>query len=125
MGVASPRLGFGLPPARALSGSPLPLSLQWPHQGSPLPPPEPYDWEGDRPLRPAPESLVIYELHVRGFTRDAGSGVDHPGTYRGLQDRLDYLQGLGVTALELLPVQEFNELEYYKVRHLRERSAFV
>ncbi|KDD75452.1 hypothetical protein H632_c678p0 [Helicosporidium sp. ATCC 50920] len=86
----------------------------WPHQGSPLPPPEPYDWEGDRPLRPAPESLVIYELHVRGFTRDAGSGVDHPGTYRGLQDRLDYLQGLGVTALELLPVQEFNELEYYK-----------
>jgi isoamylase len=52
---------------------------------------------------------VIYEVHVRGFTNDPGSGVDHPGTYRGLIEKIPYLKTLGVTAVELMPVQEFNE----------------
>ena len=74
-----------------------------------------FDWEGDRPLNLPLEDLVIYEAHVRGFTADPSSGVSAPGTYRGLVERLDYLQGLGVTAIELMPIHEFNELEYHQV----------
>jgi isoamylase len=59
------------------------------------------------------QDLVMYEAHVRGFTADPSSGVAAPGTYAGMTERLDYLQELGVTAIELLPVFEFNELEYY------------
>ena len=70
-----------------------------------------YDWEGDRPLgRPLAES-VIYELHVRAFTVHSSSGVAHPGTYEGLVEKIPYLQKLGVTAVELMPVFEFNENE--------------
>jgi len=72
---------------------------------APDPPPA---WS--RPRTPWHES-VIYELHVRGFTRHASSGVDAPGTYRGLTQRIDYLRDLGVTAVELLPVHEFDETE--------------
>jgi isoamylase len=60
------------------------------------------------------EDLVIYEAHVRGFTAHPSSGVAAPGTYAGLVERLDYLAALGVTALELMPVHEFNELEYHQ-----------
>jgi isoamylase len=69
-----------------------------------------YDWEGDRPLhRPIAES-VIYELHVRGFTRHPSSGVSGAtrGTYAGLMEKIPYLQDLGVTAVELLPVFQFD-----------------
>jgi isoamylase len=59
------------------------------------------------------QDLVVYEAHVRGFTQAASSSVKAPGTYRGMAERLDYLQHLGITAIELLPVLEFNELEYY------------
>jgi glycogen operon protein len=55
------------------------------------------------------EDTIIYELHVRGFTVHASSGVPHPGTYQGLAEKLDYLKSLGVTAIELLPVDEFDE----------------
>ncbi|KAG2454971.1 hypothetical protein HYH02_000797 [Chlamydomonas schloesseri] len=72
-----------------------------------------FDWEGDTPLNLPVESLVIYEAHVRGFTAHASSGVAAPGTYAGMIERLDYLKSLGVNAIELLPVFEFNELEYY------------
>jgi isoamylase len=75
----------------------------------------PFDWEGDTPPRLPMEDLVVYEMHVRGFTAHPSSGVEHPGTYSGVVERLDYLQRLGVNALELMPVHEFNELEYYKV----------
>jgi glycogen operon protein len=68
-----------------------------------------FDWEGDQPLRLPWESTVIYELHVRGYTIDPGSGVRFPGTYRGLIEKIPYLTDLGVTAVELMPVQEFNE----------------
>ncbi len=54
---------------------------------------------------------ILYELHLRGFTRHASSGVAHPGTYRGLVEKIPYLTGLGVTAIELLPPTEFDETE--------------
>ncbi|CAN5596358.1 glycogen debranching protein GlgX [soil metagenome] len=68
-----------------------------------------YDWEGDLPLcRPASRT-VIYELHVRGFTRHPNSGVGEKtsGTYAGLIEKIPYLQQLGITAVELLPVYQF------------------
>lgn len=88
----------------------------WPQAAAVLPGASvPFDWEGDRPLERPMEDLVVYEAHVRGFTAHSSSGVNAPGTYRGLIDKLDYLQSLGITALELMPVHEFNELEYYQV----------
>ncbi len=71
---------------------------------------EPFDWNGDRPPRHPWSKTVIYETHVRGFTVHPTSGVDHPGTYRGLTEKIPYLKTLGVTAVELMPVQEFNEI---------------
>ena len=70
-----------------------------------------YDWGDDVPPRTPPEDSVIYELHVRGFTRHPSSGVQHPGTFRGLIEKIDYLKWLGVTAVELLPVFEFDECD--------------
>jgi glycogen operon protein len=68
-----------------------------------------FDWQGDQPLRHSSESTVIYELHVRGYTVHPSAGVSFPGTYRGLIEKIPYLKDLGVTAVELMPVQEFNE----------------
>ncbi len=70
-----------------------------------------YDWEGDAPLRRPFSNTIIYELHVRGFTRHPSSGVpvDKRGTYAGLIEKIPYLQDLGITAVELLPVFEFDE----------------
>ncbi len=68
-----------------------------------------YDWEGDRPLERPMHQSIIYELHVGGFTRSPSSGVRHPGTYAGLIEKVPYLQALGVTAVELLPVFEFDD----------------
>jgi isoamylase len=69
---------------------------------------EDFDWRGDRPLRHPWSQTIIYETHVRGFTVHPSSTVAHPGTYRGLVEKLAYLKDLGVTAIELMPVQEFN-----------------
>jgi glycogen operon protein len=63
---------------------------------------------GDNPRTPL-EDTIIYELHVRSFTIDASSGVNHPGTYDGLAEKIDHLASLGITAVELLPVDEFDE----------------
>jgi len=71
-----------------------------------------FDWSDDRTLRHPLSETIIYETHLRGFTVHPSSGVDHPGTYRGLKEKIPYLQRLGVTAVELLPIQEFNEMEY-------------
>jgi isoamylase len=68
-----------------------------------------FEWDADQPLRHPWSKTVIYETHVRGFTMHPKSGVDHPGTYRGLMEKIPYLKTLGVTAVELMPVQEFNE----------------
>ena len=73
-----------------------------------------FDWEGDLPLR-HPTDAVIYEAHVRGLTIDPSSGVTHPGTYRGLVEKIPYLKDLGVTTVELMPVQDFNENELSRV----------
>jgi len=72
-------------------------------------------WEPSRPLQHSWAETVIYELHVRGFTRHPSADVDHPGTYRGLIEKIAYLKDLGVTAVELMPVQEFNEHELTRV----------
>jgi glycogen operon protein len=74
-----------------------------------------FDWDGDKPLRIRPEDLVIYETHVRGFTRDESSGVSQPGTYAGLVAKIPYLRELGVNCVELMPVFEFDEFEGSRV----------
>ena len=70
---------------------------------------EPFDWAGDQPPRHPWSKIVIYETHVRGFTIHPEAGVKHPGTYRGLIEKIAHLRTLGVTAVELMPVQEFND----------------
>ena len=69
-----------------------------------------YDWEGDRPLRRASARTIIYEMHVRGFTRHPSSGLNENlrGTYAGLIQKIPYLKQLGITAIELLPVFQFD-----------------
>ncbi|HEY9642199.1 MAG TPA: glycogen debranching protein GlgX, partial [Coleofasciculaceae cyanobacterium] len=70
-----------------------------------------YNWEGDEPLRRPYSKTVIYELHVGGFTKHSSSGVapNKRGTYAGLVEKIPYLQELGVTAVELLPIHQFDE----------------
>jgi isoamylase len=69
-----------------------------------------YDWEGDTPLRRPSSRTIVYEMHVRGFTRHASSGLPEEtrGTFAGLIEKIPYLQRLGVTAVELLPVFQFD-----------------
>ncbi|MCQ2248374.1 MAG: glycogen debranching protein GlgX [Treponema sp.] len=70
-----------------------------------------FDWQGDRPInRPLSES-IIYEVHLKGFTAGKKSGVSCPGTYRGFIEKIPYLKDLGITAVELLPIYEFDEFE--------------
>lgn len=73
--------------------------------------PSTYDWEGVAPPRIDPTQRVIYELHVRGFTRHPSAGADHPGTFDALVQKIPYLVDLGVTTVELLPVFQFNETD--------------
>ncbi len=70
-----------------------------------------FDWEGDRPLNYPLRHCVIYEAHVRGLTAHPSSGVENPGTYRGVIESIPRLKSLGITSLELLPVQEFDSLD--------------
>lgn len=72
-----------------------------------------YNWEGDVPMKRPFSSTIIYEMHVRGFTYHPSSGVEpeRRGTYAGLIDKIPYLQDLGITAVELLPVFQFDETE--------------
>ena len=72
--------------------------------------PAAYDWEGDTPLHRSSAQTIIYEMHVRGFTRHPSSGVAEArrGTYAGLIEKIPYLQELGITAVELLPVFQFD-----------------
>ncbi len=70
-----------------------------------------FDWGGDRPLNYPLRFSVIYETHVRGLSIDPSSGVEHPGTFRGLAEMLPHFRELGVTSVELLPVQEYDEFE--------------
>jgi glycogen operon protein len=74
-----------------------------------------FDWKGDRPLNRPLRYSVIYETHVRSLTLHPSSGVAHPGTFRGVTEKIPYFTQLGITSLELLPVQEFDELENTRV----------
>jgi len=95
------------PYAKALAGNFLPI------EGGVVRPPkcvvvdDDFDWKGDRHLRRDLSETIIYEMHVRGFTRSPSSRVKHPGTYLGVIEKIPYLQLLGVTAVELMPVHEF------------------
>src|SRR5262249_40918170 len=69
-----------------------------------------YDWEGDVPVSRRSSRIIIYEMHVRGFTRHPSSGVPEPKrrTYAGVIEKIPYLQELGITAVELLPIFQFD-----------------
>ena len=73
--------------------------------------PDEFDWEGVTPPNLELKDLIIYEMHVRGFTQSPSSSVSSPGTYLGLIEKIPYLKDLGINAVELLPVYEFNECE--------------
>jgi glycogen operon protein len=70
-----------------------------------------FDWEGDVPLSTPLAQTVVYELHLRGYTQHPSSSVQHPGTFLGLCEKIPYLKSLGVTAVQLMPVLEFDELD--------------
>ena len=76
---------------------------------------EGYDWEGDKPLNRPMEDAIIYETHAAGFTKSPSSGVQHPGTFSGLIEKIPYLKELGITAVELLPVFDFDETAALRV----------
>lgn len=73
--------------------------------------PTPFDWENVSPPGFDVKDLVIYEMHIRGFTQHPSSNVKNPGTYLGMVEKIPYLKELGINAVELLPIQEFNENE--------------
>jgi len=73
-----------------------------------------FDWQGDRPLNRPYNKTIIYETHVRSLTCHPSAGVEHPGTYRGVIEKIPYFLDLGVTAIELLPVHLFNEWEFQR-----------
>ncbi len=70
-----------------------------------------YDWESVHSPRNDPTETIIYEMHVRGFTRHPSSNVKYPGTFDGLVEKIPYLKELGITTVELLPVQQFDAME--------------
>jgi glycogen operon protein len=78
----------------------------------------PYDWEGDRPLQRPMQETVIYEVHLKGFTAHPSSGVSRPGTYCGVTEKIPYLRDLGITAVEFLPLQQFDEQEVQRTNPL-------
>lgn len=68
-----------------------------------------FDWQDERPLKTPLSDTIIYELHLRGFTKNPNSNVSSPGTYLGLIEKIPYLKDLGITAVELMPITEFDE----------------
>lgn len=74
-----------------------------------------FDWGNIKQLEQPFEDLVIYEIHVRGYTKDKSSGVSAPGTFAGLKDKIPYLKDLGINAVELMPIFEFDEMESSRV----------
>ena len=72
---------------------------------------DPFDWQGDQPLQRPLDTSIIYEMHVRGFTRSKTSGIDLSGGFLSIIEKIPYLQSLGITAVELMPVHEFSVLD--------------
>lgn len=91
---------------------------------------ESYDWQEDKPPRCPSWQMIIYKIHVRGFTKHKTSKVRHKGTFTGIVEKLPYLKELGITTLELMPSYEFEEVrerEYnyspaYPIEHLEDNS---
>lgn len=84
-----------------------------------------YDWEGDLPLGHLYSKTVIYGLHVRGFTKHASSGVRKKGTFAGIREKIPYLKDLGITAVELMPAYEFDELEKTESQYQKENEEKI
>ncbi|MDR2078393.1 MAG: isoamylase, partial [Treponema sp.] len=78
-----------------------------------------FDWQGDKPLNYPLRFSVLYETHIRGLTVRPGSGVEHPGTYRGVIEKIPFFKELGITSIELLPIHEFNENEGASIKNPR------
>ncbi|MDR0562905.1 MAG: glycogen debranching protein GlgX [Spirochaetaceae bacterium] len=74
-----------------------------------------FDWQGDQPLNYPLRFSVLYETHVKGLTAHPSSGVNHPGTYRGVIEKIPFFKELGITSIELLPIHEFNEREHSRI----------
>ncbi len=74
-----------------------------------------FDWEDDLPLQIPSQDLMIYEMHVRSFTRHPSSGVKHPGTFAGIIEKIPYLKELGINCIELMPIYEFDEFENSRI----------
>lgn len=74
-----------------------------------------YDWEGDQPLGRPMKDMIVYEMHVGGFTRHPSSGVKHPGTFSAVIEKIPYLKELGITAVELLPVMQYDSAEVLRM----------
>ena len=79
---------------------------------------EPFDWGNDQPLNTHLADSIIYEMHVRGFTQHASAGVRNPGTFSAVVEKIPYLQDLGVTAVELMPITEFEENDNPRINPL-------
>ncbi len=79
----------------------------------------PFDWQGVTRPRLRPSDLVVYEVHLKGFTRDSSSGVSNPGTYLGFIEKIPYLTSLGINAVEFLPLQAFYSEDFLANRGLR------
>lgn len=74
-----------------------------------------FDWGTTKPSTSPLSDLVIYEMHVRGFTKDPSSKVTYPGTYHAIMEKIPYLKELGVNAVELMPIFEFDEMRDYRI----------
>ena len=95
---------------RSIWGRPVDPSDPFQHRGQIIR--EDYEWNGQTPLEIPQNELIIYEMHVRGFTKDESSGVKHKGTFAGLRQKIPYLKELGINCIELMPIFEFDEFEY-------------
>ena len=94
---------------RSIWGEKIDLDNKFQHRGKIMY--DDFDWDGDKPLEIPMEDLIIYETHVRGFTKDKSSKIKHGGTFAGLAEKIPYLKSLGINCIELLPIFEFDELE--------------
>lgn len=96
---------------------------EWPRNGAKFPKgviiEDNFDWQGARRPRTPMADTIIYETHVRGYTVRPNSGSSCPGTYRGFMDKIPYIKQLGITAVEFLPLFEFDEMEYYHANDRR------
>ncbi|MCB0191489.1 MAG: glycogen debranching protein GlgX, partial [Anaerolineae bacterium] len=80
--------------------------------------PDGFDWQGDRPINRPLSETIVYETHVRSLTSHPSADVEHPGTFRGVIEKIPYLVDLGVTAVELLPIHQFYEHEFERYNPL-------